>query len=278
MITHPLHGEKDGSNCVTPNQERIEGGVDVKDVHPLPTLEGLGQGGGEGRGQELVEDLGPGVGGDHRQQRPGRDHAQEGHGEEHGAVQGLPHHGADPEPRQHPPSPGADLHPGQDGRVGELPDQISGEGGQQQPGGEAQDLLVGGLAFPEGRGGQKPAGGRGQDGEEVPGEARPDHPAGNTVAVDLGDHVADDVGDREDDHRRGQGEGAEGEELDGDDVGDHQARHEKPHEQREGERGDRRIRAHGFPPGAVRPAAGGATGLADRCRARGAGPPAGPQR
>jgi hypothetical protein len=69
------------------------------------------------------------------------------------------------------------------------------------------------------------------DREQAAGEAEPDHGAGGPEAVDLGQHVPEQVRERED-HEAGREDLARDlDELDRDDVRDDERRHE--------ERGDR---------------------------------------
>jgi hypothetical protein len=61
------------------------------------------------------------------------------------------------------------------------------------------------------------------DEDEVAGEAEPDDTACLAVAVDLGENIAEDIAQGEDEYGRRQDDGAQADDLDGDGVGGDEA-------------------------------------------------------
>jgi hypothetical protein len=205
------------------NQSKwIEVGVGVKGIGMLGTFEEIDDKVGEWSGENLVDDLEAVVGKDDFTKCGGGIGAEEGEGDNEGGIDSLANdRGADgtgPEPA----AAGAHLEAGHGVGVGELACPEGDEAGREQAGKEAEDgdeglLVVKGWV--RGKGDDERADAPHEGGAE---EAEPDRAARSGVAVDLGEDVPEDVGDREEDERARDGEGTETDHLLGDQVRDQQ--------------------------------------------------------
>ena len=81
-------------------------------------------------------------------------------------------------------------------------DDIGDERGDQESARKAEDGVIGGLILPVACGRNQASGVYGDDHQEVCGKAGPDDAARSRIPVDLREHVADDVAERENDDRR----------------------------------------------------------------------------
>ena len=209
-----------GEQAERENKERVEIGFCIVDIDALFFLQVAHYPVGERGRQRFVARLHQPVRQYHYSQSAPWHRMREGDEYEQAGVQRLSYkrgaYGARPQPAAF----GGDLHLCQHKRVGELACEIADEGGCQQPGREAEYRFVGSLALPEPRRRQQPAEPYGEDGEQVAQEAEPDDLSGGTVAVNLGEDVAEDVADGENDDGGGEVPSSDGYYLYGDDVGD----------------------------------------------------------
>ena len=148
---------------------------------------------------------------DQRREQTPREHAEKSRdGDESGRVDQLADQGAADGASPQPAAPGENLHFGEDGRVAELAHRVGGQTGQHDPAAAhpAEDGVVGGVAcvtLPGALARQvadRPERDRGQRQAE---ESRPNHATGIFVAVHLGQDVAEDVTDGEEDRARVEG-------------------------------------------------------------------------
>jgi hypothetical protein len=88
------------------------------------------------------------------------------------------------------------------------PQKYAMSDGEDDAGGRAEDRLVGGLVPPAGGGGEGQDHGAHERREGKRPEAGPHHLAGARVPIDLGQHVAEHVAEREEQDARAKGEPA----------------------------------------------------------------------
>ena len=125
----------------------------------------------------------------------------------------------DPEgARPQPAAAGEDLELGEGKGVGELAGPIGDEAGGHEARHHAEDCFEGLLVMPAGVGGKGDGHGAG-GAEQGRGEkADPDGAPRGLVAIDLGEHVAKDIGNREEQFGAADGQGSEAADLLGDQV------------------------------------------------------------
>ena len=157
---------------------------------------------GRDRGHDgFDEDLEEPIGGHHGEERRGAPDAQEGERVEDQAVDALPDDGRTDEAGPGVPSAHAHLHLGEDVGVEEVADAEGHDGAERDAPASAETgferrLQLGAKGFVR-------ASGQGEDdpghdrGEEQRAETGPDHAASQGVAIHLGEDIAEDVGQRE---------------------------------------------------------------------------------
>jgi len=186
---------------------------------------------GEGRGEHFVQHFAEIAGDDQVGDQAGIEATAESNDHQDESVHRLADDGGADGAGPEMPAAGEDLHLGHHERVREFAAPEGHEARDHQPGDKVEHGCESLLVGPVGRGGKRDRD-HAHDGQQTGGKkAQPDGAAGRRIAVNLREHVAENVGDGKQQLGAADAEPAEGADLLAYQVGDQEHDHEDDDQQ-----------------------------------------------